>query len=60
MEIEQNDIYGCNSWVIVEIATGRAVMETWNREVIEKLNQEKYMAMTTYQYLIEINRKAKK
>lgn len=43
------------SWVIVEIATNKAVMETWNRKIVAALNTEKYRAVPIMEYLTALN-----
>lgn len=44
------------SWVICSKATGRAVLETFNRDVAGSVNQEKYFIETAYTYLTRLNR----
>jgi hypothetical protein len=48
------------SWVIVETATGRAVMETWQPAIVEKINREKYHATPIVEWLSSFNQAAKK
>jgi len=47
------------SWVIREKATGKVVMETFDRKKVDALNTEKYEAVPALQHLQEINRSAK-
>lgn len=43
-------------WVIVEIATGRAVMETFNERLVKALNVDRYKAIRAGEYLASLNR----
>lgn len=43
------------SWVIRDKATGKAVMETFNPSLVERVNTAKYEAVPIGQYLGEIN-----
>lgn len=45
------------SWVIVNIETGEAVLETFNKDVILRLNTAKYKAVPIAEYLGCINGK---
>lgn len=47
------------SWVLRDKETKAAVMETFDPEVVERLNTDKYEAVPIGQYLGEINGKAK-
>ena len=42
------------SWVVVDRASGKAVMETFNRKMAEAINQERYEVMTALEYLSKI------
>lgn len=44
------------SWVIVDIATGEAVMETYSARVVQILNTDKYKAVPILEWLQSINR----
>jgi hypothetical protein len=44
------------SWVIVEKATGKAVLETFNPKVVANLNTAKYKAVPIGEYLGSLNR----
>jgi hypothetical protein len=46
------------SWVIREKATGRVVMETFNRRTAEAINTARYEAVPIKQYLASLNRRA--
>ena len=46
----------CNSWIVRDRKTGRAVHETWQREVAESINQEKYEVVTALEHLQSLNR----
>ena len=43
------------SWVIVEIATGKAVMETFNERLVKALNVDRYKAVRAHEYLASLN-----
>lgn len=47
----------CRSWVIRERSSGCVMFETFRREVAEAVNQEKYEVVTTYRYLVSLNKK---
>lgn len=47
--------HGCNSWVITRKGTGERILETYNRSLVERVNQEKYRIETSGQYLRRIN-----
>jgi hypothetical protein len=47
------------SWVIREKATGKAIMETFNKRLLDKLNTAKYEAVPALQHLQELNRTIK-
>jgi hypothetical protein len=49
----------CNSWTIVEKATGEAIFETFTRKIAERINQDKYEVLTTLQWLIRFNQQIK-
>lgn len=46
----------CGSWIIVSRATGKSVLETFNRSTAERVNQERYEVLTAAQYLGRFNR----
>lgn len=43
------------SWVIVEIATGKAVMETFDARLVKALNADRYRAVRAGEYLASLN-----
>lgn len=45
------------SWIIVEIETGKAVLETWNRKIAAAINADKYRAVPALEYLAGLNKK---
>ncbi len=47
------------SWVIVEKATGKAVLETFNAKVLAAINVAKYEAVPIGKYLGELNQRIK-
>jgi hypothetical protein len=46
----------CNSWIIVNRATGLPVFETWQRSVADKVNTARYEVLTAYEWLARFNR----
>jgi len=51
--------HNCNSWIITRKSTGVAVLETFEREVAEAVNQDKYEVWTALSYLQNLNKKIK-
>lgn len=49
---------GCNSWIIVDRATGEAVLETWSRDVAARVNVDRYEVRTALVHLQRLNRRA--
>ena len=45
----------CGSWIVSDRATGIAVLETFQRSVAEKINQDRYTVKTALQHLVELN-----
>jgi hypothetical protein len=43
------------SWVIVETATSRAVLETYSERLKDAINQDKYTAIPILEYLQRLN-----
>lgn len=54
-----NSLSRTASWVIVELATGRAVMETFNPAVAAAANPSKARAVPILEYLQTLNARAK-
>lgn len=48
------------SWVIVDIKTGKAVMETWNKKIADAVDTKKYVVVEVLEYLVGVNAKIKK
>jgi len=48
-----------SSWVILNRETMTPVLEFFNPELVEKVNQEKYCVMTTLEWLQIFNRRVK-
>jgi hypothetical protein len=46
-----------HSWVIVEIATGAVIFETYNPKVAAAINTRKYRAVPILEYLQNFNRR---
>lgn len=46
----------CNSWIVVDRATGRPVLETYNRATASAINQARYEVLTAYAWLVRFNR----
>ena len=47
------------SWIIVEKATGRAVLETWSQDLVNRVNLDKYRVLTAYEHLRNFNQQVK-
>ena len=47
------------SYMIVRIATGEAIMETFSAAVVAALNTEKYRAVPILEYLVSVAQAAK-
>lgn len=45
-----------NSWIVSNKETGKAVLETYNKAIVDKINVDKYRVETAYDYLCRINR----
>jgi hypothetical protein len=45
------------SWVIVSRETGKAVLETFQQSVAQKINAARYEVLTAHQWLVRINGK---
>lgn len=43
------------SWVVIENATGRAILETFNPKTATAINTAKYTAVPILEYLVSIN-----
>jgi len=48
----------CGSWVVVDRVTGKAVLETSSRNVVERVNQKRYEVLTTLDHLAALNEQA--
>lgn len=48
------------SWVIREIATGKVILETFERKTAEAVNAARYEAVSIQQHLAELNRSIKR
>jgi hypothetical protein len=46
------------SWVIIERATGKVVMETFNFELVQFVNLTRYEVKTAREWLVSLNGKA--
>ena len=47
------------SWVIIRLADGEALFETFNKCVADAINREKYKAVPILEYLQDLNRAIK-
>ncbi len=47
------------SWVIVNIATGEPVLETYSERMVQALNTDKYRAVPILEWLQSLNRAGK-
>ena len=51
---------GCNSWIIAEVESGKAVMETWSIKVANQFAAKPaYMVYTALSWLQRLNREIK-
>lgn len=48
-----------SSWIIINKATGNAVLETFSQRYAEAVNTERYQVVPVLEYLQELNRKIK-
>ena len=48
-----------SSFVVIRKEDGVAVFETFNHEIVKKLNKEKYEAIPIMKYLCDLNKKIK-
>ena len=48
-----------NSWIVVDRASGRAVLETFSRHVAKSINLTRYEVLSAYDYLVRFNAKLK-
>ena len=46
------------SWVIEDTTTGKPVLETFNFELVQLVNLQRYRVWTTHAWLVEVNRRA--
>lgn len=46
----------CRTWVVVDRATGKPALETSNRKLVERVNQDRYDVLTAVQWLVRFNR----
>lgn len=47
------------SWVIIEIESKTPVLETFNKNVVNNLNNKKYTAIPILEYLCKLNNQIK-
>lgn len=45
----------CGSWIVVCRSSGKAVLETFSRDVAAAINQAKYEVLTALQWLARLN-----
>jgi hypothetical protein len=46
----------CNSWIIVSRQTGKPLMETYDKTVVDVVNRERYEVLSAYQWLVRLNK----
>jgi hypothetical protein len=51
---------GCGSWVVVRRATGEAVLETFSRQLAERVNLDAYQVLTALDWLERLNQPARR
>ena len=44
------------SFVIINKETDEAVLETFNKDILDKLNKDKYYWMNILEYLVKLNK----
>lgn len=44
------------SWIIVDRATGKPVLETWNFDLVQFVNLQRYRVYTAHAWLAGLNR----
>ena len=50
----------CGSWVVIDRATGKAVLEIFDRKLAERLNFDKYRLETAGQWLPTLSKGTEK
>lgn len=48
------------SWIILEKETSKVICELFDKRSIDKLNTEKYVAVSAYDYLCNLNKELNK
>ena len=48
----------CGSWIVVSRATGKPVLETFERRTADAINTDKYEVLTALQWLVRFNQEA--
>ena len=43
-----------NSYIVVSLATGKPVLETWNRKLTEAINLDNYRVYTAHEWLCKV------
>ena len=46
----------CGSWIVIRKSDGAAVCELFSRQLVERVNRDKFAILTTAQYLGAFNR----
>ncbi len=49
----------CNSWIISDRATGRAVFETFSEVTASQVNLARYAVHTAHEWLAALNKRTK-
>lgn len=49
-----------HSYIVVSKRTGKAILETWNKGITDKVNRDKYDVLTAYDYLCKTNQQIAK
>ena len=44
------------SWIICKKTTGEAIVETFNKKIVDAINTDKYKATPILEYLISLNK----
>lgn len=46
-----------HSYIVIELKTGKAILELFNKKLADRINTNKYKVMTAYEYLCGLNSK---
>lgn len=58
-QAQRTNAMNTTSWIVEDLNTGKAVLETFNRSTAAAVNAERYKVWATKAWLVEINRRVK-